>query len=156
MVTWWSVLIAFLKIATSRISPAWRSHSQRVLLSVHSEQLWLVGSLSSVLVPCVPKAMQDVCPLGGANTSLAAPQPVHVAHDTGACRHTVFLPSTKVTVLSSQHLVRTSRLQQSWTCHLLEYLGRTQPKLGMLPLRLRGQCRDDNAPFHRRHRCLSM
>ncbi|KAJ4984855.1 hypothetical protein SVAN01_09639 [Stagonosporopsis vannaccii] len=100
--------------------------------------------------------MQGVCLLGGPNGSQAAPSPVHVAHDTRACRHTVFLPSTKVTVLSSQHLVRTCRLRQSWTCHVLEYLGRTLPKLGMLPLRLRGQCRDDNAPFHRRHECLGM
>lgn len=45
-----------IKIATSRISPAWRSHSQRVLISVHSEQLCLFGCPSSVLLPCVPKS----------------------------------------------------------------------------------------------------
>ena len=57
MIRW---LVSFLrsrKIATSRISPAWRSHSRRVLISVHSEQLCLVDCLSSVLVsPCIHTA----------------------------------------------------------------------------------------------------
>jgi hypothetical protein len=79
-----------IKIATSRISPAWRSHSQRVLISVHSEQLCLFGCPSSVLLPCVSKKrckafVRLVRPMA----PQPAPSPVHVAHDTRAYRHPV-------------------------------------------------------------------
>jgi hypothetical protein len=101
-----------IKIATSRISPAWRSHSQRVLISVHSEQLCLFGCPSSVLLPCVSKKrckafVRLVRPMA----PQPAPSPVHVAHDTRAYRHPVsfFCPTQKLRLSQSQYLVRSSR-----------------------------------------------
>lgn len=125
------------KIATSRISPAWRSHSQRVLISVHSEQLCLFGCPSSVLLPCVSKKrckafVRLVRPMA----PQPAPSPVHVAHDTRAYRHPVSFsrPTQKLRLSQSQHLVRSSRGSKKTNLGLAifsnTFAERTHPEVG--------------------------
>lgn len=116
----------------------------RVLLSVHYEQLCLVGCLSNVL--CL--AFKLGCKAFVRLVDRWLPSRTV----TGPCRSrypsmpVTLFPSCppKVTVPKSQHhLVRSSRLRNLGTAIFSNTFSKHQ-NTGCLQSRLRGQCRDDN------------